>query len=80
MTRLRCADDFTTIRARLMELHHQRAVSTGDEDARSVMEPPLSPSSSGSPLVQKPGIPGWRVARRTRDGALHGGNVGSPKI
>ena len=66
MTRLRCADDFAMIHARVIELHRQRALSTGDEDAPSVTEPPLYPNSGGSPLVQKPGVPGWRVARRKR--------------
>jgi len=66
MTRLRCADDFTVIRARLMELHRQRALPMDNEDAQSVADPPLSPKSGGVLSVQKPGIPGWRVARRKR--------------
>jgi hypothetical protein len=67
MTRPRCADDFAIIHARVIELHRQRALSTGDEDAPSVTEPPLYPDSGDSSLVQKPGIPGWRVARRKRE-------------
>ena len=66
MTRPRCADDFVMIHARVAELRRQRALSTGDEDARSIMGPSLHPNSGGSLLVQKPGIPGWRVARRKR--------------
>ena len=66
MTHPRCADDFATIRARVIELRRQRVLLTGDEGARSATEPPLYPNRGGSPLVQKPGIPGWRVARRKR--------------
>ena len=66
MAHSRCADDFAMIRARVMELRRQRGQSTGDEDARSATEPSLHPNSGGSLLVQKAGIPGWRVARRKR--------------
>jgi len=66
MTHPRCADDFAIIRARVIELRRQCAPSTGDEGAQSVTEPSLSSNSNGLPLVQKPGIPGWRVARRKR--------------
>ena len=66
MAHSRCADDFAIIRARVMELRRQRAPSTEDEGALSVTEPSLHPNSGGSPPVQKPGIPGWRVARRKR--------------
>jgi len=66
MTHPRCADNFAMIHARVMELRRQRVLSTRNEDARSVTEPPLYPNSGGSPVVQKPGIPGWRVSRRKR--------------
>ena len=66
MTYPRCADDFAVIRARVAELRFQRALSPDDGDDRSVTEPSLHPNSGGSPPVQKPGIPGWRVARRKR--------------
>jgi hypothetical protein len=66
MTRPRCADDFAMIRARVAELRRQRAPSTGDEDARSVTEPSFYPDNGHSVLAQRPGIPGWRVARRKR--------------
>ena len=66
MIRPRCADDFATIRARVAELRDQRPQSSQNEDARSAAEPPLCPDSGRAALVQRPGIPGWRVARRKR--------------
>ena len=66
MTHFRCADDFATIRTRLVELRNQRAQPTQNEDARSAAEPPLCPDNGRAALVQRPGIPGWRVARRKR--------------
>ena len=66
MTRPRCADEFATIRARVAEFRNQGAQSTQNEDARSVAEPSLYPDRGGSALVQRPGIPGWRVARKKR--------------
>ena len=66
MIRPRCADDFATIRARVTELRDQRPQSAQNEDARSVAEPSLHRDNDGAVLVQKPGIPGWRVSRRKR--------------
>ena len=66
MIRPRCVDDFATIRARMAELRDQRPQSAQNEDARSAAEPPLCPDSGRAALVQRPGIPGWRVARRKR--------------
>ena len=66
MTHLRYADDFVAIRARLAELRRQSVLPTGDGDARSVTGPSPNSDSAGPVLRQKPGIPGWRVARRKR--------------
>ncbi len=62
----RCADDFSTIRARVAELRDQRTQSTKNEEVPPVTEPPLYPDSGRSVLAQRPGIPGWRVARKKR--------------
>lgn len=66
MTHSRCADDFATIRARVAELRDQCAQSTQNEDTQPVAESTLYPESGRSGLAQRPGIPGWRVARRKR--------------
>lgn len=67
MTRPRCADDFATIRARVAELRNQRAQSMEHEDAGPVPDSrSLYRDSGRSALVQRPGIPGWRVARIKR--------------
>ena len=66
MTRPRCADDFAAIRARMAELRDQRAQLAQSEDARVMPEPSLYPGNVSAVLGQRPGIPGWRVARRRR--------------
>jgi hypothetical protein len=66
MNRPRCADDFATIRARVAELRRHDAQSPGNEDVQPVTEPSVSPDRGGSVSVQRPGIPGWRVARQKR--------------
>jgi len=66
MRRPRCADDFATIRARVAELRDQRTQLTKKEEALLITEPSAYRNSSGASPVQRPGIPGWRVARRKR--------------
>ena len=63
MIRPRSADDFFAIRARMEELRHERARSVV-KDPLSVIESPLYADNSGRARTGKPGVPGWRVARK----------------
>jgi hypothetical protein len=66
MIRLRSADDFFAIRARMDELRRERARSLVEKDPLSVIESPLYADSGGRALTGKSGIPGWRVTSRKR--------------
>jgi hypothetical protein len=61
MRRPRCADDFVAIRARVEELRRERMASPREEPAA---EPPPAPERRFVSAAARPGIPGWRVARR----------------
>ena len=63
MIRPRSADDFFAIRARMEELRRERARSV-EKDPLSVIESPLYVDNSGRARTGKPGVPGWRVARK----------------
>jgi hypothetical protein len=63
MIRPRSADDFFAIRARMEELRRERARSV-EKDPLSVIESPLYADNSGRARTGKPGVPGWRVARK----------------
>jgi hypothetical protein len=63
MRRPRCADDFVAIRARVEELRRERDAPAGGA-APPEQQPP--PEPEGGSAAARPGIPGWRVARRRR--------------
>jgi hypothetical protein len=64
MIRPRSADDFFAIRARMEELRRERARLPVEKDPLSVIESPLYADNSGRARTGKPGVPGWRVARK----------------
>ena len=66
MIRPRSADDFCTIRARMEELRRERDGLSTEKDGLSVNETSLYESAGAQMKAGKPGIPGWRVARRKR--------------
>jgi hypothetical protein len=63
MIRPRSADDFFSIRARMEELRRERARSV-EKDSQSVIESPLYVDNSSRARTGKPGVAGWRVARK----------------
>jgi hypothetical protein len=66
MTRPRSADDFVTIRARMKELRRERTELPVEKDSPPIVEAPLYVDNGSAAPSVRPGIPGWRVARRRR--------------
>ena len=66
MTRSRSADDFVNIRARIEELRRERTQLPVEKDAPSIVDPPRYAENGARAPSVRPGIPGWRVARRKR--------------